>query len=94
MTLLESFEADGIEIDDIRWYLAIQEASRILTYQDDAPSLAKIIHSGKLEADWYRMEERFIEELEEKLQKHLTDKSEIRKIVGEIEAARSARDRS
>ena len=94
MTLLETFEAEGIEIDDIRWYLAIQEAARLLTYSEEADSLAKIIHSGKLEADWYRMEDRFIEDLDEKLEQRLTDKSEIQKIIGEIEFSRSMRDRS
>ena len=94
MTILDTFEAEGIEIDDIRWYLAIQEAARLLTYSDDAEALAKIIYSGKLEADWYRMDERFIEDLDDKLEQRLTDKSEVQKIIGEIEFARSMRDRS
>ena len=94
MTLMETFETEGIEIDDIRWYLAIQEATRLLTYTDDADSLANIIHSGKLEADWYRMEERFVEDLAAKLEQRLTDKSEIYKIIGEIEYTRSKRGRS
>ena len=94
MTLMKTFEAEGIEIDDIRWYLAIQEAARLLTYTNEADSLAKIIHSGKLEADWYRMEERFVEDLEAKLEQRRMDKSEIHKLICEIENARSKRERS
>ena len=92
MSLLGQFEAEGIEIDDIRWYLSRLEAERVLTYRDDLDALANLIHSGRLEADWYRMEERYIERLEEKLAAHTTDDGEISKNIREVDAARTLRN--
>lgn len=91
MDLIKRFEREGVEIDDIRWYLARKEAERLLTYRDDVESLVRLIHSGRLEADWYRMEERFLETLEEQLGRKVVDESEIDKIIGEVGEARAQR---
>ena len=91
MKMNSMMESAGIEIDDVRWHLATEEAKRILTYVDEPIKLAKLIHSGDLESDWYRMEERFVEDLEEKLKQRLTDVAEIEKVLRAIEAARSGR---
>ena len=80
-----------IGIDDVRWYLSVREAERILTYKDSSTDLAVLIQSGRLEADWYRMEEHFLEELQNKLDKGRIDEPEIRKICGDIETARRNR---
>ena len=91
MTAKGIIEEYAIEFDDIRWFLSAREAERILTYRDDATTLATLIQSGRLEADWYHMEERFLDELQEKLEKHTIDEAEIRKICTEIEAAAAKR---
>lgn len=82
-----------IEVDDIRWYLSIQEAERLLTYADEPRELARLIQSGKIEADWYRMEERFSEELQERLERRECDETEVRKICAEIAHERNNRYR-
>lgn len=78
-------------MDDIRWYLSRESALRLLEYREKLDDLSRLIWSGRLEADLYSMEERFIAELQEKLDSRRTDESEIRKICGEIAAARSER---
>jgi hypothetical protein len=81
----------AIELDDVRWFLAKREAERILQYRDNISDLASLIQRGKLEADWYRMEERYLDELQEKLDKRMVDEAELCKICVEIEKARISR---
>ena len=81
----------GLEIDDVRWYLAHQTADRLLQYREKPQDLCRLIWSGRLESDLYQMEERYLAELQEKLDSRQTDESEIRKFLSEVDAARSAR---
>ena len=81
----------NLEIDDVRWYLSKYQADRLLEYRDQLPELCQLIWSGRLEADLYNMEEVFLNALQEKLDSRKTDESEIRKIMGEIEAAKMLR---
>ena len=80
-----------LELDDVRWYLAKDQAERLLEYRDNRDELCKLIWSGKLDADLYNMEERFIEDLQAKLDSRQADESEIRKIMGEILTAKMLR---
>ena len=86
--ILEEYE---LEIDDVRWYLACREAERLVGDRDDVAGLTALIESGRLEADWYRMEDRFLDVLEEKLSSRIVDEPEIRKLCNEIEVARMKR---
>ncbi len=81
----------SLEIDDVRWYLAGEEARRMLTYVDRSRELAELIWSGKLEAQWYRMEERFVEELQQRLDDGSADEPEVRKVLNAVERAKRAR---
>jgi hypothetical protein len=80
-----------IELDDVRWYLARETALRLLEYRENMGDLCQLIWSGRLEADLYSMEERYLEELQERLDTRRADESEIRKIIGEINASKSER---
>ncbi len=80
-----------IELDDVRWYLARETAMRLLEYRDKRNDLCRLIWSGRLEADLYSMEERYLAELQEKLDSRRIDESEIRKIFGEIDSLKSER---
>lgn len=91
MTVQEIIDDHDLEVDDIRWYLSLREAERLLTYRDDRKELASLIQSGRLEADWYRMEERFVEDLQEQLDRKETDEPEVRKICRAIETERRER---
>jgi len=81
----------GFELDDIRWYLSRQTAFRLLEYREMPEDLSRLIWSGRLEADLYRMEERYLAELQEKLDARQTDETEIRKIFAEVDAAKLRR---
>ena len=81
----------NLEVDDVRWYLSHQNAARLLEYRDKQKELCRLIWSGRLEADLYRMEERFLAELQEKLDTRRADESEVRKILLEIDALKSKR---
>ena len=81
----------GLEIDDVRWYLSRLTAMRLLEYREKLDDLSRLVWSGRLEADLYSMEERFLSELQEKLDTRRTDESEIHKVFAEIDAARSRR---
>ena len=81
----------GLEIDDVRWYLARQTADRLLQYREKPQDLCRLIWSGRLESDLYQMEERYLADLQEKLDSRQADESEIRKVLSEVDAAKSAR---
>ena len=81
----------NIELDDVRWYLARETAMRLLEYRDKPDDLCRLIWSGRLEADLYTMEERYLAELQEKVDNRRADESDIRKIFGEIDGLRSKR---
>ena len=80
-----------LDIDDVRWYLAKMQAQRLLGYRDEMVGLLRLIWSGKLEAELYQMEERFLTELQEKLDAKQADESEIRNIFSEINAEKTNR---
>ena len=83
----ELMQEYDLEIDDVRWYLSKMEAERLLEYRDKRVELCRLIWSGRLEADLYNMEERYLAELQDKLDARQADESEIRKIMAEIESA-------
>ena len=80
-----------LDIDDVRWYLAKMQAQRLLEYRDDMVGLVRLVWSGKLEAELYQMEERFLSELQEKLDSKQADESEIRAIFSGISAEKTIR---
>ena len=67
------------------------QAQRLLGYRDEMVGLLRLIWSGKLEAELYQMEERFLTELQEKLDAKQADESEIRNIFSEINAEKTNR---
>jgi len=80
-----------LEIDDIRWYLAAQQAERLLQYRGKLAELSRLIWSGELEKELYDMEERFLEQLQRDQDQGLRDEVGLREILGKAAAARSAR---
>jgi hypothetical protein len=75
-----------LEIDDIRWYLALGQADRLLQYRQQRRELARLIWSGKLEAELYEMEERFLQELQGKLDRGTRDEAQVRALLREAAA--------
>lgn len=81
----------SVEIDDVRWYLAVKTAERLLTYKEDLRGLAREVWSGRLEGELYDMEESFLRDLQDRLDRNLTDEIHARTLFSEIRAARRLR---
>ena len=80
MSVNDLFKEYGLEIDDIRWYLSQQKAAKLLQYNEKKEELAQLIWSKGLEDELYNMEESFIEDLQDQLERNLIDESHIREI--------------
>jgi len=80
-----------LEIDDIRWYLAAMQAERLLSYRENKRELIRLIWSGSLEGELYDMEERFLGELQSRLEQGIRDEIQVRAVLGEIIASREKR---
>jgi hypothetical protein len=91
MKVSEMLAERGLEIDDVRWYLASTLAGRLLEHRSRRTELVRLIWSGKLEAELYRAEERFLEELQRKADAGAADEPALREIIGEITAERRKR---
>ena len=80
-----------LEIDDIRWYLAAIQADRLLSYRENKRELIRLIWSGSLEGELYDMEERFLAELQNRLDRGSRDEVQVRSLLREIVASREKR---
>jgi hypothetical protein len=80
-----------LEIDDIRWYLSSLQAERLLSYREKKRELTRLIWSGSLEGDLYDMEERFLAELQNRLDRGSRDEIQVREILREVAASRENR---
>jgi len=87
----EMMEELDLEIDDIRWYLCSLTAGRILQYRDKPRELIRLIWSGALEGELYNMEERFLEDLQGRLDRGRRDETQVRGILREAVACRQKR---
>lgn len=93
MTVYELLDEQGLGIDDVRWYLAALQADRLLSYKDHPHALAHLLWSGELESDLYEMEERFLAEQQEKLERGRTDEAQVHQTIREIADAAEKRHR-
>lgn len=78
----------AIELSDVRWYLSLKTAERLLTYNEDIRGLTHLLWSGRLEADLYNMEERFLEDLQDRVDRNLADEARVRELFSEVLAAK------
>lgn len=91
MQILELMQECDLEIDDIRWYLASQQAERLLQYKENKADLVRLIWSGALEQDLYDMEERFLEQLQRDLDRGFRDEGSVREQLKKAALAREHR---
>lgn len=87
----ELMQEYDLEIDDIRWYLATLQAERLLSYREKKRELIRLIWSGSLEGELYDMEERFLAELQNRLDRGSRDEVQVRSLLREIVASREKR---
>ena len=87
----EMMQEYDLEIDDIRWYLACLQADRLLGYRDKKRELIRLIWSGELEGALYDMEERFLGELQSRLDQGTQDEVQVRRVLREVVSYREKR---
>ena len=75
----------NLEIDDIRWYLSIIEAEKLLDFPQDRKELIRYIWSGELADNLYNMEENYLNALQDQMDRNITDESNIRDFFKEAE---------
>jgi hypothetical protein len=71
-------EEYDLSLDDIRWYLSTRLTESLLLDRESPESITTRIWSGKLEAELYHLEDRFLESLQDELQRGLIDERQIR----------------
>lgn len=91
MTVQELLQEFGFELDDVRWYLSVVMTERILRRKEKPLELTEFVWSGALERELYDMEERYLRELQNDLDRNLTDETRIRETFHQI--AREKRHR-
>ena len=82
-----------LEIDDLRWYLSKQMAERLLTYREDPLLLTELVWRGTLGDELYDMEERYLRESQEQLDRGVLDGSRVREQLNQALRARRLRNR-
>lgn len=93
MTIYELMKEYNLEIDDIRWYLSILEADKLLNFPSDRLELIRYIWSGELSDKLYNMEENYLNTLQEQMDRSITDESNIRDFFKEAELTAIKRKR-
>ena len=88
--LLEEYDLD---INDVRWFLSHELAGRMLEHQDTPVDLAMWISSGRLESEMYDMEENWLSNRQEELNRGLRDEPSIRQELERVQAAKVKRPR-
>lgn len=88
MSLLEHHD---IELDDVRWFCCIDLAERLLQNKKTPLTLVHLLWSGSVESELYRIEEQFLEKLDEDLTEHRIDRSQVNGILAGIRHAKDAR---
>ncbi len=87
----EMMQEYDLEIDDVRWYLACQQVDLLLGYRDNKRELIRLIWSGALEGALYDMEERFLGELQSRLDGGVLDEVQVRGVLREVVSCREKR---
>ncbi len=80
-----------LEIDDIRWYKSFVTAQELLSYEDSIEELVQIIWSGNLAGSIHDMEEKYLLELQDRIDRGLTDETGIREILADAYALKNKR---
>ena len=83
--LIKEFD---LELTDLRWFLSIETANRLINYADRPLELAEMIWRGILDSDLYDMEERFIRDTQDLLDRGLLDEARIREQLSQVIRAR------
>lgn len=92
MTVKDLLIEYNLEIDDVRWYMANYMTQKLLSYHREPELMAKYIWSGELESDFYNMEEKLLADLQDQLDRNVTDESLLRDLMSEMDFLRKKRE--
>lgn len=84
MSIESILQEYDIDIDDIRWYLSVQMAQKLLEFKENIFELTQFIWGKKLESELYNMEESYLVDLREDLKNNYIDESVVREIFGQV----------
>ena len=76
--LSELLKEYDLSLDDIRWYLSSRITDSLLSQREDPEEITRRIWSGSLESELYDMEERFLRDLQDELERGLIDNQHVR----------------
>ena len=91
MKVTEMMKEFDLGIDDVRWHLAAEQAERLLQYRERPYELTRLVWSGSLEGELYDMEERFLQALQEELDRRLRDPASVRALLRKVAESRQKR---
>lgn len=91
MIVKEIMKESNISIDDVRWYLCLEVAKKLLALQNNPIELVSYIHSKNLEIELYEIEQRYIDQLEKEYEQKIIDEATIREILYRINKEKSKR---
>ena len=80
-----------LEIDDIRWYKSWLTSQELLSYIENQGELVQLIWSGNLASQLYNMEEEYMEELQDQVERGIIDETGIREILADAYALKNKR---
>ena len=93
MTVQSIIDEYDLEIDDVRWYLAELMGQKFFSYKEQPEELTRYIWSGELSSSLHDMEERFVADLQDQMNRGISDETMIREIIKEILTAKRKRKR-
>ncbi len=91
MKITALLEELDLSLDDIRWFLAVRQTERLLNLKDTPLEITRLLWSGALEGELYGMEERFLADQNEALQRGRKDETAMRQLLAEVAQARARR---
>ena len=78
MSVIELQKEYDLSLDDIRWYLSSLLTESLLSQRESPEEITRRIWSGSLESELYDMEERFLRQLGDELDRGLIDEQHVR----------------
>jgi len=91
MNITELMKEASLEIDDVRWYLSVEMAKKLIILKDEPIELVNFIHSKEMEAELYDTEQRFLDQLQYDLDKKKIDEVDVREALYNINRERIKR---
>jgi len=87
----KSLDDAGLDLNDVRWYLAVETALVLQSKNNEPQDLIREIWSGELEARLYRMEEKWLDDLASRNKGEGCEEAQLNEYIAEIRASKRRR---